>query len=206
MLPADVDLSGVGPRGVDARIEGVDASRAAPSIESAAATSAARASRSAPATASAATAVDGCVPLMSASPSFGPSVTGDSPARRERLPSAAHRRIVTHPGVALADEHERQVGERGEVAARADRSAARHARVDAAVEEVEQPLERRAADAGEALGQHVGAERHRRTHGPNRQRIADAGGVAAQQVDLQRAERIAGMAVSASAPNPVLMP
>ena len=50
------------------------------SIESAAATSAARASRSAPATASAATAVDGCVPLMSARPSLGPSVTGDSPA------------------------------------------------------------------------------------------------------------------------------
>ena len=41
-----------------------------------------------------------------------------------------------------------------------------------------------------ALGQHVGAQRHRRAHDRYRQRFADAGGVAAQQVDLQLGERV----------------
>ena len=46
------------------------------------------------------------------------------------------------------------------------------------------------ADAREALGEHVGAQRHRRAHVAHRQRIADAGGVAAQQVALQRFQRV----------------
>ena len=46
------------------------------------------------------------------------------------------------------------------------------------------------ADAGEPFRQHVGAQRHRRAHGADRQRLADAGGVAAQQVQLQRLERV----------------
>ena len=50
-------------------------------------------------------------------------------------------------------------------------------------------VERLEANAGEPLGQHVGAQRHRRAHGAHRQRVADAGGVAAQQIELQRAER-----------------
>jgi hypothetical protein len=53
-----------------------------PSIESAAATSAARASRSASSSARARRAADGCVPLMRARPSFGPSATGERPAVR----------------------------------------------------------------------------------------------------------------------------
>ena len=43
---------------------------------------------------------------------------------------------------------------------------------------------------GEALRQHVGAQRHRRADGAGRQRIAEPGGVAAQQVELQRLERV----------------
>ena len=102
------------------------------SIESAAAMSAARASRSAPASASAATAVDTCVPLISASPSFGPSATGARPAARERVARPACARVAV-PHLAFADQHERDVRERREVAARADRSAARHARMHAAL-------------------------------------------------------------------------
>ena len=62
--------------------------------------------------------------------------TGDKPggARARRAP-AQQRRVVADRGVPLADEHERQVRERREVAARADRPAARHQRVDAAVEQ-----------------------------------------------------------------------
>ena len=95
--------------------------------------SAARPSRSAPASASAATAVDGCVPLMSASPSFGASVTGCKAGPCQRVASRKHRRImITKRRFAFADQHEREVRERREVAARADRSAGRHARVHAA--------------------------------------------------------------------------
>jgi adenylosuccinate synthase len=58
----------------------------------------------------------------------------------------------------------------------------------AAVEQRDQRLERLDADAREALGQHVRAQRHRRANRPHRQDLADARGVAAQQVDLQRRE------------------
>ena len=75
--------------------------------------------------------------------------------------------------LALADQHERQMRERREVAARADRAARRHARVDAAVQQRDQRLERLDADAGEPFRQHVGAQRHRRAHGADRQRIAE---------------------------------
>ena len=81
--------------------------------------------------------------------------------------------------------------ERREVAARADRAAARHERVHAAVEQLDEALERGAANAGEALGEHVRAQRHRRAHRAHRQRLADAGRMAAQQIELQRAERAA---------------
>ena len=59
------------------------------STDIAAAMSAARASRSAPSTASASTAVLACVPLMSASPSFGRE---RRPARRPARASASRRR------------------------------------------------------------------------------------------------------------------
>ena len=85
---------------------------------------------------------------------------------RERVAPGAQRRGVADPRLPLADEDERQMRERREVAARTDRSAAGHLRVDAVVQEVEQPLERRSPDAREALRQDVRPERHRRAHGP----------------------------------------
>ena len=166
-------------------------SRGAPSIESAAATSAARASRSAPASGQRRDRGRRLRAVDEREPFLGPERDRRSPAAASasRPPTSVGR--VADRGLALADEDERQVGERREIAARADRAAARHARVDAVVEQVEQPLERLAPDAGEALGEHVRAQRHRGAHGADRQRVADAGGVAAQQVHLQRAERVA---------------
>jgi hypothetical protein len=73
-------------------------------------------------------------------------------------------------------------------AAGADRAAARHDRVNARVQRVDQAVECRAPDAGVALREDVGAQRHHRAHGARRQRLADAGRMAAQQVALQRAE------------------
>ena len=152
--------------------------------------SVARASRSAPSSASAATAVDACVPLMSARPSFASSATGASPARASAAPPSSAAASVADRRVPFADQHERQVRQRREVAARADRSAARHDRMDARVERVDQPIERRAPDARVALREHVRAQRHHRAHGARRQRLADARRVAAQQVPLELAERV----------------
>ena len=160
------------------------------SIDSAAATSAARASRSAPASASAATAVDTCVPLISARPSFGAERHGCE-AGRARARRAAGVRCVSVPHLAFADQHERDVRERRQIAARADRSAAGHVRVHAAVERRDERLERLDANAGESLRQHIRAQRHRRAHGAHRQRLVDAGRVAAQQVDLQLRQIVA---------------
>ena len=118
-----------------------------------------------------------------------------SPAARPARASAARavehgrigrRRSPWPSPISTSDE----VRERREVAAGADRSAARHDRVDARVERVDQPVERRAPDAGVALREHVGAQRHHRAHRARRQRLADAGRVAAQQVALQLAERV----------------
>ncbi len=89
---------------------------------------------------------------------------------------------------ALADQHQREVRERREIAAGPHRAAARHARVHAVVEQREQRVERLDADAGISFRQHVGAQRHRRAHRAHRERRIDAGGMTAQQVQLQLRE------------------
>jgi hypothetical protein len=60
----------------------------------------------------------------------------------------------------------------------------------ASIQEIEEPLERRAADAGEALRQNICAQKHRGAHRADRQRPTHAGGVAAEQVHLQHPERV----------------
>jgi hypothetical protein len=92
--------------------------------------------------------------------------------------------------VSFANEHQRQVRERREIAAGADRAAAGHERVHMRVQQIEQAIERAAANAGVALGEDVGAQRHHRAHRAPRQQLADAGRVAAQEVALQIAERV----------------
>ena len=70
-----------------------------------------------------------CVPLISERPSFAWSRTGVEAGRRERL--GARQPLPADARLALADERQGQVGERREVAARADRAARRHERDDA---------------------------------------------------------------------------
>ena len=159
-----------------------------------------------------ATAVDGCVPLMSASPSFGPSVhRRAAPRARERVRAGAtqRRRVL----VAVASTSPSPIstsarcasGARSPLAPTDPRRGT--TRMHAAVEQRDQRVERLAPDAGEALREDVRAQHHRRAHGAHRQRLADAGGVAAQQVELQRRRaRSGGILTSASEPKPVLMP
>ena len=92
----------------------------------------------------------------------------------------------------LANEDERQMREGRQIAAGPYRSARWHKRMHAAIQHLDQPLQRLHANPGEAFRQHVGAQRHRRTHNRHRQRIANACRMASQQIDLQRVELIDG--------------
>ena len=106
------------------------------------------------------------------------------PDRGERLARREAARPSTER-LALADERQREMRERREVAARADRAAARHVRQDAAVEALEQQLDGLDARARVALGERVRAQQHRRAHDLVRVRLADAARVAAQQAQLE---------------------
>ena len=93
--------------------------------------------------------------------------------------------LAVDDGLALADEREREMRERREVAARADRSARGHVRQHAAVQALEQQLDRRDVRAREPLRERVRAQQHRRAHDVVRIRLADAAGMAAQEPELE---------------------
>ena len=153
------------------------------SSDSAQAMSAAFASRRARTSPSAPNAAMNCVPLTSERPSFAWSVSAASPARSSA--SAAGEPLAVEPGLPLADERQREMRERREVAARADRAAARHDRQHAAVEALEQQLDELGPRAGAALGERVRAQQHRRADDLVRIRLADPAGVAAQEAELE---------------------
>ena len=131
-----------------------------------------------------------CVPLTSESPSFAASRIGSRPGRRERV--RARQQLAVEPRLALADQRQREVRERREVAARADRAAARDARQHAAVEALEQQLDGLDARARVALRERVRAQEHRRANDLVRVGLADAAGVAAQEPQLELLGQLLG--------------
>ena len=124
-----------------------------------------------------------CVPLISESPSFACSRTGSRPTRSSATPPG--KQLALEPGLPLADERQREVRERCEVAARADRAAARHVRQQPAVDALDQELDRLDARARVALRERVRAQQHRRAHDLGRVRLADAARVAAEEPQLE---------------------
>ncbi len=116
------------------------------------------------------------------------ALLGEEPDRRE--PDAAERvrageQLALDPGLALADERKRQVGERRQVARGADRAAARHVRQHAAQDALDQQAGDLRPRARVALRQRVRAEQHRRAHHLGRVGLSDAAGMAAEQAHLQ---------------------
>ncbi len=87
--------------------------------------------------------------------------------------------------LAATDERERQVGERGEIARRADAALLRHDRVDPAAEEVEEAIDDQRPAAAVAEGEGVRAEQEHRPDDLAREGRPDAGGVAHQDVLLE---------------------
>ena len=149
-----------------------------------------RASRCARTSASAACAAMNCVPLISESPSLASSRTGSSPTRAERL--GAVDQLAVDDGLPLADERQREVRERREVARCADRAARGHARQHAAVQALEQQLDRLDPRARVALRERVRAQQHCGANDLVGIRLADAARVRAQQAELELLGQLLG--------------
>ena len=120
------------------------------------------------------------VPLISASPSLARSASGSTPAARQAVapsttvPSRSAR-------LALAEQHQRRRGQRGEVAAGPERPVLAHDRGDARVEQRQHRLDDHGTGAREAHGQAAGAQQHHRPHDLALDLGAHAGGVGADQ-------------------------
>ena len=114
-----------------------------PSRVIAPARSASSASASARSRASAPTAHIAWVPLTRARPSLASSTTGSRPGARQR--GAPGQPLAAEEGLALADEDQREVGQRGEISRGADAASLGDDRDDAAVEHVQRELRGSAA-------------------------------------------------------------
>ncbi len=102
---------------------------------------------------------------------------------RERVRS--REPLAVEPRLSLADEREREMGERREIARRSHRAAAGYDRQDSAVEKRQEQLDRLDAGTGVALRERVRAQEHRRPDDLVGIRIADSARVRAQQPQLQ---------------------
>ena len=157
----------------------------AASIVIAATTSAVRASEAARATARMPIASMPCVPLTSASPSFGSRVSGveagPSHRRQGRLGAALGTEHLP-----VADQRQGEVRERCEVARRTQRSLLRHRRHDILVEHLHHEVDDRRPHTRMTEGEDVGAQQQHRARFLTRERSADGGGVRAHDAVLQR--------------------
>ena len=102
---------------------------------------------------------------------------------RERL--GAREKLAVKHCPSFADERQREMRQRSEVAAGADRAAARHLRQDPAIEKVEQPLGDLRTSSRVPLRERVGAHEQRGADDLVGVRLADAARMAAQQPELE---------------------
>ena len=96
--------------------------------------------------------------------------------------------------------------ERGEVARRADRAAARHDRHDVALEQAEQQLDELGPHARVALAQRVGEQQQHPAHDLGGQRLAGADRVRADEVALQLRRVGGAIRTDERSPKPVVTP
>ena len=109
--------------------------------------------------------VEAPVPLLSASPSLGSSVErGEAEPRKRRVRVERLAVDVDEEGGIEPDHRAGDIGERHEVARRADRAALVDMRMRAGVEEGDEPLDDLEPDARRALHQRIGAQQHRGAH------------------------------------------
>ncbi|VFT07850.1 Uncharacterised protein [Pseudomonas aeruginosa] len=125
------------------------------------------------------------------------------PGHRQRSrPAATHR----DGAPAFADQHQRHVRQRRQVAGRTHRAFQRDVRIDLGVDQRDQRVDHLAADAGEPARQAVHLEQHDQPHHGVVQRLADAGGMGQDDGTLSFSRSAGEIRVEASRPKPVLMP
>ncbi len=95
---------------------------------------------------------------------------------------------------AFADQSQRQMRQRSQIAARANAALRGNERSHAAIEHLAKRVDDDAAHAGESLGEGIGAQQHHCPSFRNGKRLADSDGVGSQQIYLQFANLVAGNA------------
>ena len=96
---------------------------------------------------------------------------------------------------AFADQAQRQVRERREIARRADRAAARNHRQHVVVEQREQRIDQLGAHTRDAGSKAVRLEQQHAPHDRRRERLADAARVTAHEIELQLPHLVRGDAL-----------
>ena len=126
------------------------------------------------------------------------------PGRGERL-----RAAEAPPGVdrlPLSDQHQRQVRERGEIAAGSDRALLRDDRHHPAVEQLDQLLRGSRADAGVPAREVLGPQQHHRSDDLVGEGVPTPAAWLIRMFACSRRVSLAEMATSLNAPNPVVTP
>ena len=108
-------------------------------------------------------------------------------ARALQRIGATHPLVLEHR-VALADQHEGGMGERCQVAGRSHAPVHRDDRMHAAIQKIEEQVDRLGPDARSPGCEGVRAQEQDRAGDVPRERVADAGRMAAQEVELQPGE------------------
>ena len=108
---------------------------------------------------------------------------GPSPARSSAADAGSD--LAAEARLADADHRRRHMGERGEIARRADRALRRHDRRDAARKHRFEERERRRPHARRALRQRAELQRHHEPRRGDGRRLADAGCVRQHDVALE---------------------
>ena len=98
---------------------------------------------------------------------------------------AAGHALAVEQRLALADQHEREVGERREVPGGPDRATAGDHRDDVALQQAEEQLDELDPHARVSAAQRGGEQEHHPAHDLGVERRTGADGMRAQQVDLE---------------------
>ena len=129
-----------------------------------------------------------CVPLISEMASLASSTSGLICALLQRLRAGNAR--ASRRAFAFADQHQRQMRQRRQIAACAHAALRRHQRRDAAVQHLADRVDDNCADAGVSLGERIGAQQHHGAGFSDGKRFADADRMRAHQDSLAVRESV----------------
>ena len=129
-------------------------------------------------------------PIQQGETLFGRQLHWHKTGPTQRFPSRDAFALVE--SFSLADHDKRKMGERGEIAAGADRALLRNHRMDTGIQQTDQLLQQFEPDTAESLCENVGPQQKHGTHFTLAQGVADAARVAPHEIDLQLRKPVGG--------------